>query len=209
MKSANEEIGDEVVNAHIKGLPSKQQMVVRACFQAATRKSTSGMSYEKTWILECVFLRMKSPKLHEHLRKHNILILPSRSCLQRYLGKFKSGFGFNENGFTALSVKTKQMDVCSRHGGIIFDEMKLSENFRVNTAGAVKGFVDLGKFMPQKETTAADHGMVMLFQPFQGDWTQVLGVFFSSKGNIKAEMLEKILLEAILLSEKAGLLWTL
>ncbi|KAK8766159.1 hypothetical protein V5799_007059, partial [Amblyomma americanum] len=82
--------------------------------------------------------------------------------------------------------------------------MKLSENFRVNTAGAVEGFVDLGKFTPQEETTAADHGMVMLFQPFQGDWTQVLGVF-SSKGNIKAEMLEKILLEAILLSEKAGL----
>lgn len=37
-----------------------------------------------------------------------------------------------------------------------------------------------------------------------GDWTQVLGVF-SSKGNIKAEMLEKILIEAILLTEQAGL----
>lgn len=46
--------------------------------------------------------------------------------------------------------------------------------------------------------------MVMLFQPFQGDWTQILGVF-SSKGNIKADMLSKLLLEAILLAEKAGL----
>lgn len=37
-----------------------------------------------------------------------------------------------------------------------------------------------------------------------GDWTQILGVF-SSKGNIKAEMLAKLLLEATLLSEQAGL----
>ncbi|KAG0411826.1 hypothetical protein HPB47_011044, partial [Ixodes persulcatus] len=35
-------------------------------------------------------------------------------------------------------------------------------------------------------------------------WTQILGVF-SSKGNIKADMLSKLLLEAILLAEQAGL----
>lgn len=39
---------------------------------------------------------------------------------------------------------------------------------------------------------------------FAGDWTQILGVF-SSKGNIKAEMLSKLLLEAIILTEQAGL----
>ncbi|XP_049274234.1 uncharacterized protein LOC119403324 [Rhipicephalus sanguineus] len=71
--------------------------------------------------------------------------------------------------------------------------------------GTVEGFVDLGKFtLEEDRTTPADHGMVMMFQPFQGDWTQILGVF-SSKGNIKAEMLAKLLLEAILLSEQAGL----
>lgn len=37
------------------------------------------------------------------------------------------------------------------------------------------------------------------------DWTQILAVF-SSKGNVKAEMLSKLLLEAIILSEQAGLL---
>lgn len=37
-----------------------------------------------------------------------------------------------------------------------------------------------------------------------GDWTQILGAF-SSKGNIKAGMLSKLLLEAILLAEKTGL----
>ncbi|KAH8035053.1 hypothetical protein HPB51_004294 [Rhipicephalus microplus] len=205
MRQANQQIADEVLGARIKSLPEKQQMAVRACFEAATRKSTSGMLYEKEWILECVLLRMRSPKLYEQLRKQKVLILPSRTCLQRYTRSFKSGFGFNKAVFNALAIKTKDMDISSRHGGIIFDEMKLAEHFNVSAAGTVEGFVDLGKFTQEEDrTTPADHGMVMMFQPFQGDWTQILRVF-SSKGNIKAEMLAKLLLEAILLSEQAGL----
>ncbi|KAH8035423.1 hypothetical protein HPB51_005147 [Rhipicephalus microplus] len=42
-----------------------------------------------------------------------------------------------------------------------------------------------------------------MFQPFQGNWTQILGVF-SSKGNVKANILSKILLEATMLAEKSG-----
>ncbi|KAH6943996.1 hypothetical protein HPB50_001152 [Hyalomma asiaticum] len=205
MKSANEQIGDEALNERIKKLPQKQQMAFMACFSAAKRKSTCGMLYDKNWILECVLLRMRSPKLYEHLRKQKILVLPSRTCLQRYVRNFKSGFGFNDTVFKALSAKTESMDVCTRHGGIIFDELKLSEQFGVNQAGFVEGFVDLGSFTADEQrSTPADHGMVMLFQPFQGDWTQILGVF-SSKGNIKADMLSKLLLEAIFLAEKAGL----
>ncbi|KAH7932620.1 hypothetical protein HPB49_000096 [Dermacentor silvarum] len=205
MRQANQQIADEVLGARIKSLPEKQQMAVKACFEAAARKSTSGMLYEKEWILECVLLRMRSPKLYEHLRKQKVLILPSRTCLQRYTRSFKSGFGFNSAVFNALATKTRDMDISSRHGGIIFDEIKLAEHFSVNAVGTVEGFVDLGKFtLDEDRTTPADHGMVMMFQPFQGDWTQILGVF-SSKGNIKAEMLAKLLLEATLLSEQAGL----
>ncbi|XP_049272419.1 uncharacterized protein LOC125758823 [Rhipicephalus sanguineus] len=134
MKSANEQIGDEALNERVKSLPQKQQMAIMACFSAAKRKSTCGMLYEKNWILECVLLRMRSPKLHEHLWKQKIVVLPSRTCLQRYVRNFKSGFGFNDTVFKALSAKTESMDVCSRHGGIIFDELKLSEQFGVNQA---------------------------------------------------------------------------
>ncbi|XP_075744327.1 uncharacterized protein LOC142803108 [Rhipicephalus microplus] len=135
MRQANQQIADEVLGARIKSLPEKQQMAVRACFEAATRKSTSGMLYEKEWILECVLLRMCSPKLYEQLRKQKVLILPSRTCLQRYTRSFKSGFGFNKAVFNALAIKTKDMDISSRHGGIIFDEMKLAEHFNVSAAG--------------------------------------------------------------------------
>ncbi|KAH8022092.1 hypothetical protein HPB51_021815 [Rhipicephalus microplus] len=123
---------------------------------------------EKNWVLECVLLRMRSPKLYEHLRKQKILVLPSRTCLQRHVRNFKSGFGFNDTVFKALSAKTESMDVCSRHGGIIFNKLKLSEQFDVNQAGFVERFVNLGSFTADEQrSTPADHGMVMLFQPFQ------------------------------------------
>lgn len=139
MQAANEQIGDEAFNNRITALPQKQQMAIRACFTAAKRKSTCGMPYEKDWILECV-LRMRSPKLYEHLRKQKILILPSQTCLQHYVRNFKSGFGFNDSVFKALGAKTENMDVFSRHGGILFDELKLSEQFGVNNAGMYTRF---------------------------------------------------------------------
>ncbi|KAH7973716.1 hypothetical protein HPB49_004179 [Dermacentor silvarum] len=171
MRQANEQMGDDVLSDRIKALPPKQQKAIRTCFKAAGRRSTSGMRYEKEWILECVLLRMRSPKLYEQLRKHKILILPSRTCLQSYVQKFKSGIGFSENVFKAITVKTEDMDMNARHGGIVFDEMKLSEHFSVNAPG---------------------------------DWTQILGVF-ASRGINKPEMLTKLLLEAILIAERAGL----
>ncbi|KAH9366487.1 hypothetical protein HPB48_021378 [Haemaphysalis longicornis] len=69
----------------IKELPKKQQHAVRACFEACKRKSLRGFRYEKAWLLECIILRMKSPRLYEHLRSHKILVLPSRVCLQKYI----------------------------------------------------------------------------------------------------------------------------
>ncbi|KAM7294419.1 uncharacterized protein ISCGN_023925 [Ixodes scapularis] len=97
------------------------------------------------------------------------------------------------------------MDELSLHGGIVFDEMKLSEHVSVKSSGALEGFVDLGSFTPgDQKTTTCDHGLVVMFQPFHGDWTQVLGTF-APRSNVKAGTLSKILLEATLLAEQAGL----
>lgn len=46
---------------------------------------------------------------------------------------FKSEFGFNSNVFSALSVKTKEMDEFNLHGGTVFDEIKLSEHISVKS----------------------------------------------------------------------------
>lgn len=105
-----------------------------------------------------------------------------------------------------LQKKTKKMDEFQCHGGLILDEMKLSENFGVaQGTGKIDGFVDLGAFTPDHDKTVpCDHGMVVMFQPLSGSWHQILGVF-ASKGNVKAHLLSKIVLEAVVLAERAGL----
>ncbi|KAH6922352.1 hypothetical protein HPB50_013392 [Hyalomma asiaticum] len=148
---------------------------------------------------------MKSPRLYEHLRAHKILVLPSRACLRRYIGGFKASFGFHGKLLELVKVKAQEMDEMKRHSGLVVDEMKLSAHLDMRSSGHIEGFVDLGKFTEDcVKHTKADHGLVVMFQPFIGKWTQVIAVF-ASCGNVKSRVLAKILLEATILCEQAGL----
>ncbi|KAH9362505.1 hypothetical protein HPB48_015581 [Haemaphysalis longicornis] len=201
MKAMNEQLPEKQFSEKIKGLPSKQQAAVRACFEAARRKSTKGMKYRNDWLLECILMRMRSPQLYEHLRRHEILVLPGRSCIRKAMQHFKSGLGFNPSTFDALREKTKTMDDFSRHGLIVF---RRDETFREHRS-SIEGFVDLGGLGEESSGgELADHGLAVVFQPFTGQWMQILGVF-ASRGNVKAAALSKVVLEATLLCEQAGL----
>ncbi|KAH9385003.1 hypothetical protein HPB48_027039 [Haemaphysalis longicornis] len=81
------------------------------------------MVYDQLWVLECVLMRIKSPKLYEHVRRHEILALSSKSCLDRHMAGFKSSFGFNASVFEALKKNTEGMGAHSCHGGLGFDEI--------------------------------------------------------------------------------------
>lgn len=96
------------------------------------------------------------------------------------------------------------MDAHLRHGGILTDQIRLSKNFKVNHNGKVVGFVDLGDFTSSDMSSVlADHCLV-LFQPFKGKWHQVVGVF-ALRGNVKTEMLARIIVEAVVQAENASL----
>ncbi|KAH7977972.1 hypothetical protein HPB49_004106 [Dermacentor silvarum] len=118
---------------------------------------------------------------------------------------FTAAYGFNTKLLSCLKAKVKDMDEMKRHGGIVVDEMKLSAHLDMQSSTHIEGFVDLGKFTDASERhEKADHGLVIMFQPFVGKWTQIIGVF-SSSGNVKARLLTKILIEATILCEQAGL----
>lgn len=94
MKDENAAISSSEVEEKLSGLPQKQQQQVRACFNASSRKGTQGPSrpYSEDWILECILMRLKSPKLYEHISKYKIMVLPSKSCLLKYMRIYKSSF---------------------------------------------------------------------------------------------------------------------
>lgn len=86
------------------------------------------------------------------------------------------------------------------------DEMKPSEHLSATTSGHLEGSVDLSAFTPTEERHAiGDDGMVIMFAPFVEQWTQVIATF-ATRGNIKRNLLTKVILEAVILDEQAGLL---
>nr|XP_037289630.1 uncharacterized protein LOC119183564 [Rhipicephalus microplus] len=205
----------DVLQEQIGSLPTHQQEAVKHCFAAAKVKP-NGLRYSKSWLLDCIIMKMKGPRLWrrncfkgprlcEHLRKNKILALPSKSTLKRYVSVYRTLFGFNEKILKKLNSKTAELDVSKRHGGSLIDKLKLSESLSVRSSGTIEGFVDLGPFTTQKDkSTPSDHGMVVLFVPFQGKWSQVIGCF-ATNGNMKADILAKVVVEATILAEKSGL----
>lgn len=89
---------------------------------------------------------------------------------------------------------------------ILIDEMKLSTTLSFNRKTLeMEGFTNLGKYTPEhQKKKKGDHALVVMFQPFQGQWAQTLACFLS-KGSATGTVLHKILLEAIALTKKAGL----
>lgn len=67
-----------------------------------------------------------------------------------------------------------------------------------------EGFVNLGDHTSKKDVkTIADHGLVFMFQPFVGSWTQTIGCYLS-KSNVNGDTLSKMCVEAIAHLENAG-----
>jgi len=68
----------------------------------------------------------------------------------------------------------------------------------------VDGLIDLGKYTPERqENKLGDHALVFMYQPYQGPWIQAIGAFLS-KGAAPNEVLQKLIVEAVILLEKSG-----
>ncbi|KAG0443050.1 hypothetical protein HPB47_015342 [Ixodes persulcatus] len=52
------------------------------------------------------------------------MVLPSKSCLQKYVRNYKSSFGFNDDVFAAIAEKTKTMDAFQRHRGLLIGDFQ-------------------------------------------------------------------------------------
>ncbi|KAL1414246.1 hypothetical protein MTO96_007611 [Rhipicephalus appendiculatus] len=116
-----------------------------------------------------------------------------------------TGFGFSEKIFEVLGKTTSSMNNFSCHVGLMVDKMKVSEHLSMTTTSRLEEFVDLGPFTSAEDKHAVcDHGMVIIFVAFVGKWTEILGAF-ATRGNVEGSLVVKIMVEAVILAEKAGL----
>lgn len=107
------ELERSTVEEAIKDLPINQQLAVLTCLDAAKRKGPKGNRFRLEWIYEAMLMRIKSPKLYEHIRN---LILPCRTTLNRYMRKLHPRYGYQKTLFTVLKEKISGMDPKALHG---------------------------------------------------------------------------------------------
>ncbi|KAH7958776.1 hypothetical protein HPB49_005032 [Dermacentor silvarum] len=87
LKLENEEIEEGALLSKIDKLPSKQKNAIMQCFEAARRKSLNGMRYNPEWMLECVIMHMKSPRLYEHWSMINSFVERAKFLLCAHHGR--------------------------------------------------------------------------------------------------------------------------
>ncbi|KAJ1519027.1 hypothetical protein ONE63_011364 [Megalurothrips usitatus] len=193
------------ISDYIKDMPRTWQLSILACVNASKAKSSNGRRYTTNWIYECQLLRIKSLKLYKKMLRDNFLPLPSLRTLQRYMKKLSPAYGFQSNTFEMLKGKSDSLPEAEKHGALLIDEISLSEGIWLDKHSLkVQGFVNLGQFTPEgQKDTPADHALVMMFQPFQGQHFQTLSAHLS-KGAVKGPELAKLILEATRLTEEAG-----
>ena len=77
-------------------------------------------------------------------------------------------------------------------GSLLVDEFSLTEFVRfLRKTKLMEGFVDLGEHTPENQKNMrANHALVFMFQPFQGQWRQVsfLYIYYIHKFKIFAKL---------------------
>ncbi|KAH6936450.1 hypothetical protein HPB50_017559 [Hyalomma asiaticum] len=105
----------------------------------------------------------------------------------------------------------------SLHGGLVFDELKLSENIAVKASGEFSGFADLGSITePGDKTSLSDHALIVMFQPFQEQFLIIINnlSFYSLArpprgGNSQPELISALLEPSDASQQNAGKMTTL
>lgn len=119
----------EVLEEAIKLLPKAQQEAVRAIFAASKRKGPSGRRYTAEWVYECLLMRIKDRKLYEHLRSHEILVLPCASTMRGYLRHYSGTFGFQPQTLELMKKKAEDLSENKRRGLRVFDVLFFFPSF--------------------------------------------------------------------------------
>lgn len=105
----------ESLKDKIKDLPEAQQEYIMACVEAV-RKKPKGIRYTRKFIYECILLKIRSMSTYCYLRRRKILPLPSRSTIFKYMRKIKPAFGFQNNIFETMKLKSETMRPQERRG---------------------------------------------------------------------------------------------
>ncbi|XP_063215925.1 uncharacterized protein LOC134538424 [Bacillus rossius redtenbacheri] len=207
LQGKNKQLSTTALQEAINNLPEKQQEAVKQCFHSCTLQKNS---FSKKWILECILMRCKSPSLYKHIQEQKILHVPTVRTMNTYIRGIKAECGISDDILQCIQCKLKSLpirkDTIERHGVLLFDEISLTQHLDLNSvSGTITGLVDIGSNTTYTQISQyADHGLVLFFRPFIGNWGQVVGVYLT-KNAAPGNVLTNLVLDAIVKLDAAGL----
>jgi len=165
-------------------------------------KGPTGRKYTREWLLLCLLLRIRSPKAYNMLLDNQILPLPSRSTMHRYLSNVNFDCGFDKEFFKAFKKKLQNLSEAARHGILLFDEMSIRQSITVNsTTLTFEGLSNIKNDSTLNDL--ADHALVFMFNSLQANFYQPVAMF-ASKNATPGTVLATLVLRAIIEIENAG-----
>ena len=123
----------------------------------------------------------------------------------RYLSMIDTSCGFDPKFFEILKIYFDAKSLLQRHGLLLLDEIVARKNIALDEKNMIhKALQDFGTNETEAGITdKADHGLVLMFQPLYDNYSQPIAVF-TSKGLTPGIFLAKLIVQAVVLLEKAG-----
>ena len=174
-------------------------MVIRTIKDRANCDRGRGIRYDAEWLLECLLLRIKSPKAYKHLRERNLLPLPCSTTVRRLLSSMQCSYGFNEEALASIKRTLESLSLDLKRGSLVWDEMSISKAVKYDPQKMkFEGFSDYGYDDINADPKAAcdqlaDHCLVFIFRPYRASWIQPIAVF-ATKGAAPGHIISNLVL---------------
>ncbi|KAH8036551.1 hypothetical protein HPB51_001370 [Rhipicephalus microplus] len=193
---------DDSLREAIDVLPPIQQESFRSPFKQAKDKGSQGMWYSTTWLMNCLLLRIASPKAYKLIRAMNLLALPTCSRLSQLIAGVPCQYGFNRVALETIKTYFQNNPEKWNHGTILIDEIKLRQSVEFNPSTyKFDGFVDFAGTAPDKNGKLAYHALVEMLVPIFDSWVQPVAIF-ATRGAAPGIVLAKMVLKSVLELER-------
>lgn len=181
-------------------------MVLKEIISIAKYSSKKSRRYSNEWLLTCILMHIRSPSMYSFIVANEILPLPSPRTIKRHLSSVKMCCGFDPMFFKALKKTMQSKTELQKYAILAFDEVSVRKSLKLDPKTLrYHGVVDFGddEIGSTEYEKLADHALVLGFSALADDYFQPIGCF-AAKGGTPGVKLAKLVLQAIILLEKAG-----
>ncbi|KAH7953079.1 hypothetical protein HPB49_004268 [Dermacentor silvarum] len=162
------------------------------------------MRYNAEWLLNCLLVRIASPRAYKLLIDLIMLPLPTMSRLTQILKGIPCKYGFQVVCLETIQRQMSKQPPNTALGTLVVDEIKLRQSYEFNKSTYnVDGFVDYGGVVKEGTGQLVDRALVFMFVPMFEGWVQPIASF-ATKGAAPGRVLAELVLEAVVQLHKYG-----